>query len=327
MDYIPYLSILITVLSGLIAFFYARSGERNEVGGIGWVAAALIVVAGSLTLYQTHQNNKKAAAAREKADELQKRLATAAARQQALVMAQLGGFDMSRPVESGSFYFDIGRQQEGEPYRFAGFVGPFPALTGQASGTLQVGVPDAFSYEFTIKPGLAGTLQLKAVGGGGSSYLLRETEAGAQFSPLGDAQQPDVEEDGTSGHEPAGTWDASGEDYDFGYFLSLSSGTPLRGLVARLAKAESFGRLSYRIPGISEGRKKEIVEAYTRIVPFFVFSTRQTSADDQAQQNCVTRIRVPMTLKPLPSPRPEEIVFNLAAAPEVFDTEVCGYVP
>ncbi len=61
---LPYVAALITICAGVVGFFWARGGERNQVGGVGWVALALILGAGFVTVLQTYRTNQKAAASR-----------------------------------------------------------------------------------------------------------------------------------------------------------------------------------------------------------------------------------------------------------------------
>jgi hypothetical protein len=51
-DYIP---ALISLVGGMLAFFFAKSGERNKVGGIGWIMAVLLVGGGVLGLWVLHR--------------------------------------------------------------------------------------------------------------------------------------------------------------------------------------------------------------------------------------------------------------------------------
>uniref|UniRef100_UPI0015752D03 hypothetical protein n=1 Tax=Sphingomonas bacterium TaxID=1895847 RepID=UPI0015752D03 len=62
-DVLPYLAAGLTLLSGIVGFFWARGGERNRVGGIGWAALALLVTGGVVTIVQTRVQAKRTAAA------------------------------------------------------------------------------------------------------------------------------------------------------------------------------------------------------------------------------------------------------------------------
>ncbi|MFT4251278.1 MAG: hypothetical protein QM608_02195 [Caulobacter sp.] len=308
--------------AALVAFFTAKNGERNKISGIGWFAAALTIVAGGFTLYDTHQKQQNAKAAGIAAANNREEVRTLQLRQMAVLSSLIAGSDLAQPLSGGSFYFDVGRGDE-EPIKFDDFAGPFPQLQDKERARLEIEIPETLGVAYDITP-IAGGLRLVDAAGETPPQTLNA--ASLAFSALGSPEAP-----------PRG-WSSGGEDYDFAYFLDLKSDMPLRGWISRLAQRKEYGRLVLHLPGASTARRDAIVRTYAQIPAFFVLAPRpqRDGATEVAAQTgaCVTRLRVPMKLVLLKeeqeknkSPDKDEMVFVLTAEPVGFDTEICGWTP
>ena len=328
-DSLPYAAAAITMLAGIFGFFWARSGERNKISGIGWTALVFLVAGGIVTVVQTHLKSRSAARASAEAERLSDELRRTQYRQFAVLTTLMGGIRMGRPVESGSFYFDVGTR-DFAPIQFPGFVGPFPALPQNGVGLLTLDIPALFNNEYRLRPQGAGRLGIFSQDAGLPDFSIAATDAGVDFERLG----PPPEDEQASA---SGSWVTDAIDQDYSYHLEIApaspdgSGQSTGAVIAALAQAESFGRLLFRIPGLDEAGRRRIIASYARIRPFIVLALPLRPDPDDSGQGCVTRIRVPVEIVPMaPDARganPDDLLFALKPGLRGFDTEICGWTP
>jgi hypothetical protein len=311
---------VIAVLGAVIALLFDKKGKPARPNWIAWFAFGAMLVGTGISVYRTHAARLAEAAARAEAE-------AARNREAAGQRTMLGGFDFSRPFESGSFYFDVGTGADGAPPRAEGFVGPFPALGAGASGLLVVNVRDGFYYEFRLEP-MAGGLRLINADGHSRPYELRAAGSNLSLEPAGTPAGQRTHSRHAGEPLSGGEWVAAGEDNEFAYHLGLASPEPLRRIVSGLSGSREHGRLTLLLPGASEARKAAIAEAYRQIRPYFVFYAPFASGTPGAQ-DCVSRIRVPMEMRRLETGEANALVLQIAATREGFQTETCetAYLP
>jgi hypothetical protein len=325
---LPYLAAILTLVSGVAGFFWARSGERNAVGGVGWALLGLIGLSGAVAVWQIADKGARDRAAKIEADakaavaaEEARQAKGQAARQLALADLANSDIDRTRPVQAGSFYFDLGTEREA-PRRVPGFIGPFPVLRAGESGTLAIGIPDGVDFEFALAPVSGGGLRISPATGPGPAYLLRSGGDAAQFEPLGKATG--ASNDNAGG---AGSWGSEAIEWEFGYFLDLGLAMQMQALINRLAHTERYGRLELTLAAPDPARRKAIEQGYRTIRPMFVFLAATRHPEQEADGTCVTRIRVPLDMVPVAASAPNRLAFDIRAAPEGFQPETCGYTP
>lgn len=319
MPVLPYVLIGITMASGLVAFFFAKNGEKNKVSGMGWVAAALIVIGGSVAGYKTYDEARKKQHSDERAVAAEKETIRARAQSTASQDVSMSGMDLKADA-SGSFYFDAGTTGE-QVNRIPGFIGPFPDLPKGATGMIKVEAEDAFAYTFKISPDGPGALRITSEEPGGRAYRLIDPRT---ESPRFDPLTPTAALQTSSQGEEEGAWSTDAVDFEFGYYLAVKPGVPLRGLVDRLLKGESFGKLVFRFPGAAAD-PTHIAAAYAKMAPYFMFGPAPQPRDDES--NCHSRVRMRLLAEAEPTGDPNALQLVLKPAPEIFKVETCGYTP
>lgn len=305
---------IVTLIAGVFAFFWAKDGQRQKISGLGWIALSCLIAGTAISLMQVHRNQR--AIERAKVDELEAVAQSRSAHNRLIATqtATFSGFDRNVPFQNGSFYFDVGRNQDGSVIEFPGFVGPFPRLRTPQEGTLKFGLSPDFDYEFSIVPHPSGV----ALSSSDSRvFVLTESRHGPVF------QHP--RHDDTRSADLDGTWEVTGEDYDYGYFVSINSSTPMRGIITRIAENTNFGQLTFTLPGSTDSERRTIASNYEKIMPAFVFLAKPDAAEEVAE-SCIIRVRVPLRLVRTAAPE-EGLNFEIRASEKGFNMETCGYVP
>jgi len=185
---LPYIAAAITMAAGIFGFFWAKSGEKNQVGGIGWAALILIVASGAIAVIQTYsqagkarQASRDAAAAARKADELSEELRRAQFMSSAALLTLVNGFDLSRQVGAANFLFEVPLRGE-RPAEPAGFIGPFPELPAGGSAELLLHIDGTVYRRFGLQPRPGGGLRLRDLEDQAAPVLdLARTENGFRF--------------------------------------------------------------------------------------------------------------------------------------------------
>ncbi|TMJ18561.1 MAG: hypothetical protein E6G92_01575 [Alphaproteobacteria bacterium] len=319
---LAYLGPVLVFIGALLGLTLGKDGKWTFPKGWGRAFLITAILGFALATYQASRALNKAAVARAEAE-------AARNRETAGQRTMLGGFDFDRPFQTGSFYFDVPSNELGEAVSVPGFAGPFPALDAGASGLLTINVPNAFFFEYTLRLGPGG-LQLVDGGGQYPTYVMRAAPGGAEFVPAGTpaSHRESSRHGGDDGDLRTGQWRADADGAELSYHLGIASREPLRKVVSGLANAPRYGRLTFTVPGMPEARRQQIAAAYRQIRPFFVFYAPLAAGNPNAD-TCVTRIRVPMEMRRVPTAGPDELAFDLAAAAAGFDTETCltAYVP
>jgi hypothetical protein len=321
--FLAYAGPVLALLGALFGLTLGKDGKWTFPKGWGRIFLITAVAGFGLAMWQTARTLHKAAVAKGEAE-------AAGNREAAGQRTMLGGFDFTRPFQTGSFYFDMPANETGEAVAVAGFTGPFPALDAGASGLLRINIQDAFFYEYRLQPA-AGGLQLVDQAGLHPTYVVRAGPNGPDLVPAGTpAGHRETSRHGGNegGTLRPGQWAADAHGAELSYHLGIASAEPLRKVVSGLTGASAYGRLVLRVPGMPEARRQQIAAAYQRIRPSFVFYAPLAAGSPNAE-TCVSRIRVPMQMRRAAPANADELVFNLVAAREGFDTETCrtAYVP
>lgn len=320
MDLFSYLPVVVTVAAGILGAFFAKSGERTRVGGIGWLLVGLMVASGALSLVIEHRKSVRAgiaSAAAARAEEDNRRLQL---RQVALLTSTIGGFDLDKPLESGMFGMDM-PVEDAEVVQLDGFVGPFPELGTGGSAVLSINIPDVLDVEFDLTPVSSNALRLLRRNSDGQASLLRRQEGFADFvspAPTDSAPMDEV--------PSAYVWMTEALGNEFSYLLMLPSELPTRALISRLAQTDAYGALTIRVPNMTPADRRRIEAAYEEIRPFFMFHPKLLSATSE-EDGCFSRIQVPLRFRLEPEAKADAMTFVIQAEPKGFDTVICGWVP
>lgn len=316
---LPYVAAGITIVSGVVGFFWARSGERNAVGGVGWAALTLLLIGGGVSVYQVHRQSERAREASAKATELNQALQRSQHVATAAVMTLVGGLDLTSPVDSGNFYFEL--PYEGErPARPPGFTGPFPALPEGASADFQFSISGIAFEHYRLTPAENGALRIQHVTEGANPRQPQVTLArhGEEFG-----FQPDgLGERGWS----AGPELKSGTEGESVYVFALSfpATGQFRRLIWQLSSDRPFGRITLRMPGLSEADASRLTAAYERIEAHVVFhAPTQAEPEGRAEACESSYIRMPLVIRRAANPAPGNLAFEIRPGLRAFEPELC----
>ena len=329
---LPYVAAAITVAAGIFGFFWAKSGEKNQVGGIGWAALVLIVASGAVAVIQTHsqgrkakQANRDAAAASQKADQLSEELRRAQFMSSAALLTLVNGFDLSRPVGAANFLFEVPVRGE-RPVEPPGFVGPFPELPARGSAELLLNIDGTIYRRFGLTPRPGGGLRLRDLEDDAAPVLdLVRTADGFRFllggSPTGEittavwVAEPDL------ASPPDDIINAP--DSTFLYGVETAATGQFRRLVSQLVRQRNYGVLKLNIPNVSNGEIDRITAGYESIAPSLVIPVPIQNAEGANAESCGTsRIRVPMRLREY-ARDPSSLTLELVSDLRGFRSEPC----
>lgn len=308
MDYVP---ALISMVGGVLAFFFAKSGERNKVGGIGWIMAALLVGGGVLGLYVLREKDRAAMEASLIAEQEADKAAVAAAKQSALVMTLVGNFDLKQTIPSMNLLFEYPYDDEGNPMIPAGFSGPLPQLPEKVVGYLDLSIGDTF-YSASFSNDGSGRIALREQDGETVSIFTNDG----------------VETQGGNEEEDA-PWGAGPEPAPFGFTYSrtLPVNTQLRRLLYGIVAQESLGTLRFRKGALDEKALGDIEEGLAANPPMLAFYIPEVEGGEQ----CDSYVHAPLRFVRLKDGLIIEDVaydaFELKLTPNGFAPDPCNNNP
>jgi hypothetical protein len=326
---LPYVAALVTVTAAVIGFFWARGGERNQVGGVGWIAFALILVAGFVTILQTYRTNGRAAKAgiaaaeaEQRAEELSEELRRTQFTTSAALLTLVNDFDLAQPVSEGGFHFAIPLRGD-KAVHPPGFTGPFPTLPPGASGTFRLWIDGVIHAQFRLTPTARGGINLRDAENRLPAVQLEGRNHDFQFLVNGQPSFTSEQPAWTAGAElptTPDTLDPPG-DGDMVYGVGIAAQGQYRRLVSQLVRQREYGRLSINMPGAAASALDAIASGYDRIESYFVFNvpTRSPGAGEACGSSY---IRVPMRMRRIPA-GPGRLVFALVSDLRGFRAEVC----
>ncbi|MDB5706564.1 MAG: hypothetical protein JWN66_3680 [Sphingomonas bacterium] len=312
----PYLATAVTMISGIAGFFWARSGERNKVGGVGWTALVLIVVAGVIAITQAYRAVERARVAGIAAAAAEERLRQTQLRQSALLTWLVAGLDMKAPVKGVGLNFIVDMDDEGVPARPNGFIGPFPDLGVGGRGQLVVQLSSDLNQTYNLSNAPGGGIAVQNTDSGIPIYTLRDGKPAPVFTAPGVSP----EDQWLNG------WSAQPESGDFYYGANLpTENLQYRRLFADLAQERIYGGYELRLPGLSAERRRQIADSVTHQDISFVIAAEAKDDKDAAGDQCTSYIRVPLSFVARPSSAPDRLLFNLvlSSASDGFRTEIC----
>jgi hypothetical protein len=284
-ELLPYVGALLTVALGLVGFFWARNGDRNKVGGVGWSIAILTVAAGAVTVLQVHRQRENAAKSAARAEELSEELRQSFVRQTFAVVALVGGFDMKAELKQGGFYFEGDADEDGKVKASAGLLGPFAELGQRGRGALSLHLEGVADVHYRLAPDGKGGILVSDAAGSYPAYRLRPAtakDALAEFEPVATA---------VPSGEP-GEW-STAPDVS-GYNLTFAADAQVRRLVASLAQQSTFGKLVYDLPDAGAERRSRVVESYRDMRPVLVFAVPDTGSTKD--DDCGSYLRIPLNV-------------------------------
>jgi hypothetical protein len=307
-DYIP---ALISLAGGLLAFFFAKSGERNKVSGKGWVMAALLVVGGVLGLYVIYAKNVSAEQSRTAAAAEADKAAVFAAKQSALVMTLIGDFDLKQTIPSLNLLFEHSYGAAGKPTIAPGFTGPLPRLPEGVVGIFELSIGDSY-YSAGFRNAGPGGIALTPQGG----TAVRITDEGVE------APDPAAAEQGprwSAGPEPA----PSGFVYD----LPLEVNVQLRRLLYSIVAQDSLGALRFRAGKLGEDQLQAIADVLNANSPMLAFYIAETAGGEQCDSYVHVPLRFVRAKERLVIHDVSYDVFDLKLTPNGFTPDPCNNSP
>lgn len=327
-DALPYVAAGISLAAGIFGFFWARGGERNKIGGIGWTALVFLVAASIVTITQTYRQGRRTAAAGEKAEALNTELRRAQHVTRSALLTVIGGFDVRSPIEQAVLYFELPYEGAGEaerPLRIERFVGPFPELPTGASARLIVNLDRVAYADYRLAPA-AGGLRLTSVEPGGQAFTLRRGGDAFQFAP----------EEHVGPGWSAGPETTHGRN-TYNYALTISGQNQLRRLVWLLSTGRSYGRIELVMPGATDADIDRIVQSYARMTVRLVVRVATLPESGAAEGEAApaenstataepcepSYIRVPVVISREPTTAPGRVSLNIGPAVDGFDPEFC----
>ena len=328
-DALPYVAALATMVSGVAGFFWAKSGERAQIGGVGWALLALSGVSGTVAVWQTWDKGQRDAAGRvaaEAAADAARMEADAARSRHAVAVSliELGGSKLLRdaPVGDASFYFAIPFAGE-KQVAIDGFVGPFPALAPGATAQLRLRLGSVYRDNFELERVAANAVSIRRAGGKGPVAVLEPSEMGFEFRHQRGAESmerwwwwasPEIA-DTTEALEDTETQ----SDSDMIYGLGVPTNGTFRILLSALARQEDYGQLVVNGPPLSAADLERTIKGFEKIQPYFAFTAPLQPRPDGSC--AIGYLRVYMKLR-LASPRGTmPVVFKLQPASSGFKTE------
>jgi hypothetical protein len=312
-DYIP---ALISLAGGLLAFFFAKSGERNKVSGKGWVMAALLVVGGVLGLYVIHAKNVAADEARTAAAEEADKAAVFAAKQSALVMTLIGDFELKQTIPSLNLIFEQPFDEAGKVQAVPGFTGPFPDLRDDVVGHFEISIGDSY-YSASFRSEGPGKIALSSQEGGPVAVFGREG----------------VEMRGQTADDQLSLWSAGPEPPSdassggFAYTLALPADVQLRRLLYGIVAPPSLGMVRFRKGELTEDELKRIEQGLNLNPPLLALYIAEAAGGEPCDSYVHVPLRFVRAKEPLTVDGVAYDVFDLKLTPNGFTPDPCNNDP
>jgi hypothetical protein len=312
-DYLP---ALISLIAGVLAFFFAKTGERNKVSGVGWAMAALLVGGGLFGLYVLFEKQSAAAEAKVVAAQQADKAAVAAAKQSALVMTLVGDFDLKQVIPDVTLLFEFPYVDDANPAIVDGFVGPFPALGADVVGRFDFVIGDVASSSFELRSG-------------GPDHLLLSREGSVETYDLSNTgvtlrgPQPRHDEDQA---QPAGGWAAGPEPAPSGftYHLISPANTQLRRLLYAIVSQEPLGYVRFPRGAFGEAGLERIERGFAANPPMLAFFIPETEAGEP----CNSYVHIPLRfVRSVTDAESEFDTFELRLTPAGFVPDPCNNNP
>lgn len=343
-NWLSYIAAGVTLVSGIVGFFWAKSGKNDKVGGVGWVAFSLLVVGGLVAIVQVYREGLSAAASEAKAAAANARaeqLSDDLRRTQFATTALIGGFDLSGKVSSGTFYFELADEKLDVAYAPEGFIGPLPALPKDGSADFELWLDGIYSQIVHITPSGSG-LALRFDTDDRQPFLLRRenndfsmtgpelTKKEQRASSRAMRPIPEVWFSGLSVGsaaptvslvDPSDIGKPSDETPDSRlYGFSFDADGEYRRLISRLVRQKQFGRITIRYPSVQEAVISEIERGFAKVRPELVFAPPLIKETDVCESSF---IRVPMVIRKVAVLNKSVIVFDLVPAQQGIEAEIC----
>ena len=305
-DYIP---AILTLGGGLLAFFFAKSGEKNKVNGVGWIMATLLVAGGVLGIYVIYAKNRAAertaAETRQQAD----KAAVIAGKQSALIMTLIGNFDLMQRVTQMRLEFEFPTKEQGEPPAIAaGFTGPFPRLPNGVVGRFELRIWDFAEAKATFRSD-ADRIVLTDLATGSNYTLTNERIVPPDRLP-----------------ETGPVWAASAaeEAPGFTYALGLPVDSQLRRVLYGIVREETLGYIGFPVGSLDAAQLKRIEEGFAANPPALVFGISEPDTGGP----CTSNIHIPLRLVRASAPvmlddKPHD-AFELRMTPAGFWPDPCN---
>jgi hypothetical protein len=314
--------VVIALFVAVLGVMFGKTGEHNRLTRISYLFITLAVLSAAYGGFDIWRKAKgKAASDRATASEMQ---AVRTARDKAETqyaqtrrVLELNSFELNRPFTYGIFFIDFGMTPDGEGITPPGYTGPFPTL-GRAGmqGEVKLTIDGVFDYLFHITSGPAGVITVRREGG--------DTQV---FDP----KQPYCYATLTGSCQDSGTVPTNGNwwiDYivpNYTHGVMLDSSVPLNKFASRAMEAETYGRMTFRIPGLMPQEYEQVIKGLADLHPDLKLYTPMHAKPTEDCEN--SNIHLPLSLKVSPRSSLKEIIVDFVPGNARFDTVECEDSP
>lgn len=272
---------MISVLGGILAFFFAKDGERNNVSGIGWFMAALLVGGGGVSMYVIYEKGVAAETAEAEALKQANQAAIAANIQSSMILTLVGDFNPAQTIEYEFLYFEFEFNDNDEIDKSPdGFIGPFPKLAEGQHGYMFVdfGGFSRRDFQFT-------TLGGKVMISDGEAGSILSSDMSEDQGAQNIARQQTI---WSAGLDPAYKLGVGG----YVYSVALPIHLQLRRLIYQFAVEKSFGHVRFPKNQLTTAQLDMIERGFAKLAPTLVFFVEGGTSEDP----CDVYYRVPFRL-------------------------------
>lgn len=312
-DILVYAPILITLIVGMLGVFFGKTGERNKLAPISFVFLGLMVAAAAYGVYDLRAKAQERAAAAVAAEAREAALEDEVAASRRVL--ELDSFELTRPFEYGILYIDIGLSPDG-PIQHPGFIGPFPTFGRAMRGEIHFSIDDVFSYHYDVRAAEDRAVTLAR--DGAAPVTLKADRLYCYQDAAGDC----VNEGATPAN---GDWWAELIAPDYTHGVMLGTRASLNKLVARTLGEQTYGRMTFRVPGLTEAEHAAAAKGFQAMRPDMkVYAPLRAETAD-----CRSAIHLPagFLVAPRRAAAPEEIVVDIVPGKGRFSTVECEESP